>query len=51
VLNAAFALAAAGRAKSPGEGVTLAEQSIDSGAAKKKLEDLVAFTSPYRTNG
>lgn len=51
VLNAAFALAAAGRATTPKQGIALAEQSIDSGAALKKLDDLVKFTSEYRNNG
>lgn len=51
VLNAAFALAAAGRATTPKHGIALAERSIDSGAALKKLDDLVEFTSEYRNNG
>ena len=44
VLNAAFALTAAGLAVSAKEGVPLAERSIDSGAALRKLEQLVAAT-------
>jgi anthranilate phosphoribosyltransferase len=44
VLNAAFALAAADIAKTPGEGVTIAERSIDSGAAMEKLQLLIAKT-------
>lgn len=45
VLNAAAALAAAGRAGHLAEAVPLAEKSIDSGAAAKKLEALIRFTS------
>ena len=45
VLNAAFAIAAAGIAATPKEGITLACKSIDSGAALAKLNSLVAFTS------
>ncbi|MBN2188275.1 MAG: anthranilate phosphoribosyltransferase [Chitinispirillaceae bacterium] len=45
VLNAAFALAAAGMAKNPKEGITLAEKSIDTGSAKAKLDRLVEFSS------
>jgi anthranilate phosphoribosyltransferase len=42
--NAAAALVAAGRAADWSEGVRLAGQSIDSGAAREKLEALVAFS-------
>lgn len=42
VLNAAFALAAAGIAASPKEGITVACKAIDSGSARQKLEQLVA---------
>jgi len=42
--NAAAALVAAGRATDFLEGVHLASESIDSGAAREKLEALVAFT-------
>lgn len=45
VLNAAFALTAAGLAATPKEGITLAERTIDSGAALAKLNNLVEFTS------
>jgi anthranilate phosphoribosyltransferase len=45
VLNAAFSLAAAGIADTPNEGVALAGKSIDSGAARKKLEELVATSN------
>jgi anthranilate phosphoribosyltransferase len=40
VLNAAFAIAAAGLAATPRDGVPLAQQSIDSGAAQEKLQRL-----------
>lgn len=43
--NAAAALVAAGRAKDFLEGVRVASESIDSGAAREKLEALVAFGS------
>jgi anthranilate phosphoribosyltransferase len=45
VLNAAFALTAAGIAATPKEGIAFACKSIDSGAAKTKLDKLVEFTS------
>ncbi len=45
VLNAAAALAAAGLADTIAEGVPLAQQSIDSGAAKAALEKLVAVSN------
>lgn len=45
VLNAAFALAAAGLAATPKEGIKLAKHSIDSKAGLTKLNALVAFTS------
>jgi anthranilate phosphoribosyltransferase len=45
LLNAGAALAAGGVAESVGEGMVLAGQSIDSGAAKAKLETLVAYTN------
>jgi anthranilate phosphoribosyltransferase len=44
VANAAAALVAAGRAADFLEGVRLAAESIDSGAARKKLDALIAFT-------
>jgi anthranilate phosphoribosyltransferase len=44
LLNAAAALVAAGRAGTLAEGVPLAADSIDSGAARRKLEGLVEFT-------
>jgi anthranilate phosphoribosyltransferase len=45
VLNAGFAIAAAGLSKTPAEGIALAQKSIDSGAAHEKLEKLIAITS------
>jgi anthranilate phosphoribosyltransferase len=44
VLNAAIALVAAGQAKSFKEGADKAADALDSGAAKEKLEQLVAAT-------
>jgi len=44
VLNAAAALVAAGSAEDLKEGVRLAEESLDSGAARAKLDALVRFT-------
>jgi len=41
--NAAAALVAAGRARDFREGVALGADSIDSGAARRKLEELAAF--------
>jgi anthranilate phosphoribosyltransferase len=43
--NAAAALVAAGRATDFLDGVHLAAQSIDSGAARAKLDQLIAFTN------
>lgn len=43
VLNAAFAIAAAGLVETPHEGVAAANESIDSGAARGKLEQLAAL--------
>jgi len=45
LLNAAAGLAASGKAKDFPEGIRLATESIDSGAAMKKLEQLKAFTN------
>jgi anthranilate phosphoribosyltransferase len=47
VLNAAATLVAAGKVDSIAEGVPLAAQSLDSGAAWKKLEELVRFTNAH----
>ena len=44
LMNAAAALVAAGRADSLGDAVPMAAQSLDSGAARKKLEALIEFT-------
>jgi anthranilate phosphoribosyltransferase len=44
LLNAAAALVAAGKAGRLGDALPLAARAIDSGAAKKKLDDLVRFT-------
>lgn len=45
LLNAAAAIVAGGKAKTLKEGVKLAGESIDSGAAKEKLEALKRFTT------
>ncbi|HET6934764.1 MAG TPA: anthranilate phosphoribosyltransferase, partial [Candidatus Angelobacter sp.] len=45
LMNAAAALVAAGKADSLKEAMPLAMQSIDSGAARNKLESLIAFTN------
>ncbi|MBN1129944.1 MAG: anthranilate phosphoribosyltransferase, partial [Chitinispirillaceae bacterium] len=49
VLNAAFALAAAGMCGVPADGIPLAVRSIDSGAARGKLEQLTAMTTANGT--
>jgi anthranilate phosphoribosyltransferase len=48
LLNAAAALVAAGRADHMADALPLAAKSIDSGAAARKLEALVRFTSAGR---
>ena len=48
VLNAAAVFMIAGRAKDIGEGIELANQSIDSGEALNKLERLIEFTNAER---
>ena len=45
LLNAAFALVAAGAAADPAEGIALAMRAIDSGAAMGKLQGLVRITN------
>jgi anthranilate phosphoribosyltransferase len=45
LLNAAGAISVAGKARDLKEGIKLAAESIDSGAAYKKLEEVVKFTS------
>lgn len=47
LLNAAAALVAAGRADSIAEAMPIAGDSLDSGAAQKKLEALVEFTNMH----
>lgn len=49
VLNTAYALLAAGIAKSPKEGIALAQRSIDTGAAKAALDRLVAESRKFST--
>lgn len=44
VLNAAFGFFVAGRTEDVTEGITLAEQAIDSGGALGRLEGLIQFT-------
>lgn len=44
LLNAAFAIMASGKADSPKEGLALAAESIDSGAALKKLKALAQLS-------
>ncbi|MDD5287485.1 MAG: anthranilate phosphoribosyltransferase, partial [Desulfuromonadaceae bacterium] len=44
LLNAAYALIAAGKAGTPAEGMTLAAESIDSGRALRQVEKLAALT-------
>jgi anthranilate phosphoribosyltransferase len=41
VLNAGLAIVAGGKAQTLGEGIALAEACIDSGAARKKLQELI----------
>lgn len=48
LLNASAALVAAGRTDHMAEGLPLAANSIDSGAAARKLEALVQFTNTHR---
>ncbi|WP_085812895.1 anthranilate phosphoribosyltransferase [Geoanaerobacter pelophilus] len=45
LLNAGYALVATGKAKDVAEGIRLAAETIDSGAAMKQLERLVALTN------
>jgi anthranilate phosphoribosyltransferase len=49
LVNASAALVAAGKAADFREGVSLAAASIDSGAARQKLSDLVRFTTSCQT--
>ena len=48
VVNAAAALHVGGLAEDLSEGVRLAEQSIDGGAAQGKLEELIRISSEAR---
>ncbi len=45
LLNAAAGLAASGRAADFNDGIRIASESIDSGSALKKLEQMKAFTN------
>jgi len=45
LLNAAFALVAAGKAVEPAEGLAMAAEAIDSGRAMEQLEKLAAMTN------
>ena len=47
VLNAGAALVAVGSARSLKEGAMLAQESIDSGAASRKLEEWVTCTRSF----
>jgi anthranilate phosphoribosyltransferase len=47
LLNAAAALVASGRTDSISEALPLAAKSLDSGAAREKLEALVRFTNSH----
>jgi len=47
LINAGAAILAAGKADSLGEGIEKAGESIDSGAAADKLQQLALFTSQY----
>jgi anthranilate phosphoribosyltransferase len=44
VLNAGAALVVAGKAKTLADGVAMAQQAIDSGAAKARLDRLIAVS-------
>ena len=50
-LNAAAALVAGGKATDLGEGLEMARESIDTGAARSKLEALAAFTQKKWAQG
>jgi anthranilate phosphoribosyltransferase len=47
LLNAGAALVAAGKAASLKQGIALAAETIDSGAALRKLDALVEFSQSY----
>ena len=44
LLNAAGAIAASGHARNLREGLAVATEAVDSGAAGARLEELIAFT-------
>ena len=48
LMNASVAIVGAGKAKDFKEGVVLAEESIDSGKAYKKLEELIKYTNKVK---
>ena len=48
LLNAAAALVAAGKVTAMGDALPLAAESLDSGAARKKLQALVEFTNSHK---
>jgi anthranilate phosphoribosyltransferase len=50
LVNAAAGLVAAGKASDFGEGMLIGADAIDSGAALRKLNELVAFTTPTRAS-
>lgn len=50
ILNSAFALVAGDMAKDIKHGIKLAEESIDSGNAKRKLEELIKFSNDAALN-
>jgi anthranilate phosphoribosyltransferase len=47
ILNAAYALIAAGKVMKPDDGIKLAEESIDSGKAKEKLAELIKLSQKH----
>ena len=51
VLNNAFALYVAGTAKSPDEGIRMAQENIDSGAASRKLAEFAEASQKIAPSG
>jgi anthranilate phosphoribosyltransferase len=47
LLNAAYALVAAGKVATPAQGITLAAEAIDSGRALQQVEKLAALTNMH----
>jgi anthranilate phosphoribosyltransferase len=47
ILNAAYALIAAGKVTKPDDGIKLAEEAIDSGKAKEKLAELIKLSQKH----